>query len=542
MASFIKIDEGVPTTFQHCSGIFRTDSGTYYALVTTSEGGNATILRSSTDGGQTWGNDDEIAGFKLVNPALAMSGTSGALFAVSFDATATNDMRVRYSSDWSVAVTAIDSNLANTDTHAIFDTAGNLYVLGVFSDGSVKWGSDRDGSGASEWNLVEDVESRTGIGTTWADLFLDSSGSMHALWYVPLDADRSNRSTIWHSVRTDLSSSGSWSAKVAIDTTDLDMIDRRANLVELSNGNLAIVYMREETDGGDEYLYYVEYDGSWGTPELIEVSSENFTPETSVPLLTMSRDRSLDVLALGRFRADPEDDELLLLERSGGAWSLELLDTLADPTPTTVALGGNTSQPSSGHPTSGYYAVMILERDASDDRDTWFIDGDPQFGEELALTEPPLELARVLTLERPPEFEPVAIQQVTGRLIEKPDKLEPLAADEQQAEVYRKVDKALEDIYEYLRIVPEEQRKDLVALADALPGDARNRFEFVATGDSQKEVSINHGLGYAPRNFEVVEMGDYGQVVFSRDRLADDEMIYLKTSAVPGTRIVVRVW
>lgn len=101
----------------------------------------------------------------------------------------------------------------------------------------------------------------------------------------------------------------------------------------------------------------------------------------------------------------------------------------------------------------------------------------------------------------------------------------------------------MKTLHDYVRIVTEELREDVKAVALSQPGDKADVLLLEGNGDAEEEHIIAHNLEYAPVRFEVVgSSGGYGLVTTSRDRLGDVNNVYLKTTGPPGSRFAVRVY
>jgi hypothetical protein len=57
-----------------------------------------------------------------------------------------------------------------------------------------------------------------------------------------------------------------------------------------------------------------------------------------------------------------------------------------------------------------------------------------------------------------------------------------------------------------------------------------------------KEIRVSNNLDFMPNRFQVVNSDDAFSVGKSRGTLADENFIYLKSTAPYGTQFVVRVW
>lgn len=98
-------------------------------------------------------------------------------------------------------------------------------------------------------------------------------------------------------------------------------------------------------------------------------------------------------------------------------------------------------------------------------------------------------------------------------------------------------------IYEFLRAVSEELRQDIWSIARAVPGDRNDIVTFESVGDPEKEIEVEHSLGYVPEFMDRVKMvGGLGNVSFARDEIGDIERVYFLTDAPEGTKVTLRIY
>ena len=94
------------------------------------------------------------------------------------------------------------------------------------------------------------------------------------------------------------------------------------------------------------------------------------------------------------------------------------------------------------------------------------------------------------------------------------------------------------ELRDYLRKVSDEQHRNHREIM-AASVDKRDEITIVSNGPGV-EVKAPHGMKFRPTRFQKI-MGK-GRVDNSRDTLADDQFVYLETSAAAGASFVVMLW
>ena len=96
-----------------------------------------------------------------------------------------------------------------------------------------------------------------------------------------------------------------------------------------------------------------------------------------------------------------------------------------------------------------------------------------------------------------------------------------------------------EDLVRHVRMVSEEMERKIEDLADQVPGSRFDERTVKSLGEGI-EIRVANDLGYVPnRRVVVCERYPY-RIGDSRDELADERFIYLKSDAPAGTPFTVR--
>lgn len=98
-------------------------------------------------------------------------------------------------------------------------------------------------------------------------------------------------------------------------------------------------------------------------------------------------------------------------------------------------------------------------------------------------------------------------------------------------------DRPREDLRRYERAA-DQVRRDILELDRSIPGDQDDELLFRSKGP-QVELQIPHKLKVAPNRFYVVQQTDEGSLWQSRDSLANEKDMFLKTNAGAGTAFIV---
>lgn len=395
-------------------------------------------------------------------------------------------------------------------------------------------------TGATETEIVAHGGVYGSWGSARPGILADADGNIHVFFKATAPSDRSSNDTIYHIMYN----GSSWGTPTAVkaDVADHHVLSGEFLPVMDTGGNIYLaIFANDATSAVRPYLCI--WNGSSWSNEVIDA---DFIERNSEDIITAVDNLGVVyVMCIGETVEQTNSgvsQPHVYKRTSANTYELTSLDQENFDITGDVRAITNVDGDVGNLPAMGAAFLFRGDWDINNTAEDFVVNAELVISNLELTRPPPVEFVESVELERPSGVEPVAIETEVGRLIEKPKELLGLARDDHEREVYEIVDDAIGKFYEYLRTFPQQVCSALTAMAEAMPGDKRHRFEVRGPGDANLEIVVAHGLGYVPTNIETVEPGEYGQVALSRDRLGDVENFYIKTDVPQGARVVVRVW